>query len=575
MRILDSRRLTGPSLLLDRPGAILDVALDGVSPAAAEAAWRAELTALLAALGLPPTRVAARAYAGGMSLAFTAPLDVLYAATEVNEAAWLRAARVCLPADPQAAEELAVTVARLEAALATERKPWLLALDAEARRRGVTLLADDKRVSVGLGTGSRSWPIEESAAAIPQLPWAALHDVPVALVTGTNGKTTSVRLLGAVARAAGHTAGVTSTDSITVDDEVVAEGDYSGPNGARTVLRDRRVGVAVLEVARGGILRRGLAVPRARVALVTNVAADHLGEYGVHDLPGLADVKLVVAKAVGPDGRVVLNANDPLLLERGRRLEAPVIWFSLDAEHATIREHAARGGETCVLDGDMLVFARGGERRSVVRAGDVPFAFGGAARHTLANALGVSGAAVALGYPDAAIRRALTSFDNDAERNPGRANIWHLNGVTAIVDYAHNPHGLAALAAMVATLPAVRRALVIGQAGDRDDDAIRELARTGHAARPDRVFIKEMESFLRGREKGVVPALLEAEFSRLGVPGASISRHADETAAVRAALEWARDGDLLLLTSHAQRDQVIALLKRLAENDWRPGEPTG
>src|SRR5206468_3212752 len=144
-------------------------------------------------------------------------------------------------------------------------------------------------------------------------------DVPTALVTGTNGKTTTVRLLGAIAAAAGRVAGVTSTDRVTVGDQVVAVGDYSGPNGARTVLRDRRVEVAFLELARGGILRRGLAVPRAHVALVTNVANDHLGEFGIFDVPALADTKMVVARAVGPAGRVVLNADDPLLLERGAR----------------------------------------------------------------------------------------------------------------------------------------------------------------------------------------------------------------------------------------------------------------
>src|SRR5262249_35276585 len=155
---------------------------------------------------------------------------------------------------------------------------------------------------------------------------------------------TTVRLLGAIVGAAGRIAGVTSTDRVTVGDEVVADGDYSGPNGARSVLRDRRVEVAVLELARGGILRRGLAVPRADVALVTDVANDHRGEYGVHDLGALADAKLVVARAVGADGRVVLNADDPLLVERAARLAPPVTWFTLDAARPEVVAHARRGG---------------------------------------------------------------------------------------------------------------------------------------------------------------------------------------------------------------------------------------
>ncbi|HKQ57738.1 MAG TPA: Mur ligase family protein, partial [Candidatus Eisenbacteria bacterium] len=270
MRILDSRRLTGPSLLLDGPGAILDVSLSGLDPDAAIAAWRGSLGLLLDAVGWGGAKRVGRAYPGGVLLAFEAPMDALYAATEVNEAAWHEAARALgggetarehghdphdpdlesadgdgdEPPDPYA------TVARLRDEIARERNPALVALATEAARRNLTLLADDRRVSVGLGKSSRVWPTEETGSVAARIPWSELGDIPLALITGTNGKTTTARLLDAIARAAGLTAGVTTTDRVTVGDEVVAEGDYSGPNGARTVLRDRRVELAVLEVAR-------------------------------------------------------------------------------------------------------------------------------------------------------------------------------------------------------------------------------------------------------------------------------------------------------------------------------------
>lgn len=592
MKIRDSRRLTGPSLLLDGPGAVIEVDLHGLDPAVAIERWTDEARRLLAALGWSDSALAARAHARGLTLALTAPADALYAATEVNEAAWHAAARALGGEESAAAprghghgdtlEDLAADgdgepapepeVERLARAIAAERSPALAALEAEAARRGVTFLSDDRRVSVGLGAGSRTWPVEELPADPAAVPWAAVHDVPVALVTGTNGKSTTVRLLGAMAKAAGLTAGVTSTDRVTVGDEVVATGDYSGPNGARTVLRDRRVRIAFLELARGGVLRRGLGVPRARAALVTNVANDHLGEFGIFDLPALADVKMVVAKAVGAAGRVVLNADDPLLLERGRARPG-VTWFSLDAAHPVVARHVAEGGDAAWLDGDRLVLARGGARDTVTRVAAVPIAFGGSARYNLANALGAIGVAAATGLDLAAMRQGLARFTGSPAENPGRGNLWRLGGVTAIVDFAHNPHGLAALAQMAAALPARRRGLVLGQAGDRDDAALREFAAAAWAMRPDRVFLKEMPAFLRGRAPGEIPALLAAGLMAAGAPSAALEHQPGELEAVRAALGWSADGDVLLLTTHAARDQVIALLESLAASGWAPGRP--
>ncbi len=560
MQLLDSRRLTGPNLLLDVPGAILDVEVDPRDAPRTEALWRGALADYLGALGWSGAPVASRPYAKGLTLAFGAPPDLLYAATEVNEAAL---ACVVASLDGAPAPDRESTLTLLRASIAAERKPWLLEIAAEAARRRTTLLADDRRVSVGLGTGSVAWPIEETERVAPRLAWNVVHDVPTVLVTGTNGKTTTVRLLGAMATEAGRTAGVTSTDAVTVGGQIVAEGDYSGPNGARTVLRDRRVEIGILEVARGGILRRGLPLPSVTAAIVTNVANDHLGEFGIDDVPGLADTKLVVAKAVGPEGRVVLNADDPLLLERGKRLRPPVTWFTLDAGNPDVVAHLERGGDACLLDGDSLVFARGAERRNVASVADVPLTFGGAARHNIANALAAIGGAMALGLPPEAIARALTSFVSDPSHNPGRANVWSVGGATVIVDFAHNPHGVSALARMMATMPATRRAIVMGQAGDRDDASIRELAQSAWAMRPDRVFIKELEEYLRGRERGVVPEILESEFRALGAGEGVVSRHDRELDAVRAALEWVRPGDLLLLTVHEHRDDVIGLLDGL------------
>lgn len=566
----DSRRLTGPSLLLERAGAVLEARLGGHPAAAFVAPFEQALDRMLAALGWAGAERARRAWPGGVTVAFTAPLDALYAATEVAEWAFAVARHALDPAAP-VPPAFESERDRLRAVIAEEANPALLRLRDEGRRRGLTCLLDDRIVSLGLGAGSRSWRVRRLSDPA-RIRWKGLHDVPRALVTGTNGKTTTVRLLGAIAQAAGIVAGFSSTDGLQIGEALVEEGDFSGPNGARRILRDRRVQLGILEVARGGILRRGLPIESAQAAVVTNVADDHLGEYGIFDVDALADTKMVVARAVGPNGRVVLNADDARLLERGRRLPSPVLWCTLEASHDEVRAHRARGGDAAWLEDGALWLAAGGPSTRIVEAADVPIGFQGAARYNLLNALAAIGAASALGLPLDAMRAGLTSFAPTPASNPGRANVWRFGACTAIVDFAHNPHGLLALAETVAAIPAERRGLVLGQAGDRDDDSIRALARGGFAMRPDRVFLKDMEVYRRGREPGAIPALLEEGFLEAGARPESIERHQDELSAIRAALRWAREGDLLLLTTHAERDAVFALMQALVDADWRPGQ---
>lgn len=569
MRVQDSRRLTGPGLLLDRPGAVLDVEIDGASVDQAIAAWRNAATRMLGAVGWGDERTVARQFIGGASLAITAPPDSLYSATELNEWAWAAAeSAVSGRAEP----EFAAAAERLRDAIADERNPRLLAIREEARRRGLTFLSGEGAVSAGAGIGVITWRMKR-LPAIERIDWSRAHEIPVALVTGSNGKTTVVRLLGAMAAAAGRMVGMTSTEGVLVGGKLVKEGDYSGPEGARRVLRRPEVETAILETARGGLLRRGLTVERADVAVVTNVAADHLGEFGVQDLRQLAETKLLVTRAIGPGGRVVLNADDPVLVEAAADVRAPIVWFSLEAGNAVIRRHAEAGGAGAVLDGDELVLLAGRQREEVAPVKEMPLTAGGAARHNVANALAAVAAADGLGIPLEVVRATLCRFGRDPADNPGRANVYELGGVRIVVDYAHNPHGVAALAATLDAVPSERRLVVIGQAGDRDDEAIRELARSALALRPNRVVAKEMDAYLWGRAPGEVPALLADELRRAGLPGEAISTPGSEVAATREALEWARPGDLLVLTLHQERRQVMELLETLRDRGWHAGTP--
>jgi UDP-N-acetylmuramyl tripeptide synthase len=560
MELRDSRRLTGPNFLGPRPGVVLDLALaPGEDAEALRAAWRDHAKGILAELGWGATPLLWRRFEGGLSLGFEAPVDALYAATEVNEWA-LEAALAQLRGEAQGARQEAVE--RLRQEIRDEENPPLLALQKAAAERGVTFLSDDERASVGLGEGSLNWNVRELPDPA-SIPWPKVHDIPVALVTGTNGKTTTVRLLAAMVRAAGKVPGFSSTEGIWAGQEELERGDYAGPGGGRQVLRHPQVQVALLETARGGMLRRGLAVPRAEVAAITNVGEDHLGEWGVDDLAELADTKFIVARAAR---HLVLNHDDEELRKRGESSPLPVLWFRLQEGGPEL------GPDSCRWQEGDLVLRRDGQDVLRVAESQVPITLGGAARFNVANALAAMGVASVLGLPPAAIRQGLETFEGGAGQNPGRLNRFELGGVTALVDFAHNPHGMNALMTTALALPARRRLVVLGQAGDRDDEALRALARTVWAGQPDRVILKELSSDLRGRQAGEVNAILADELRRQGAPDSALAWADSELAAVHQALEWARAGDLLLLLSHTDRPAVLQLLDDLQHRGWQPGD---
>jgi cyanophycin synthetase len=510
--------------------------------------------------------LASRAHQGGLTLAFTAPIDALYAATEVNEWAFAATQAILEDNEPGDLEDAA---ARLRDEIRAASNPAQTALIHAAAQSGVTCLSDDDEISIGLGAGSITWPVSKLPAP-DDIDWSKVHDIPVALITGTNGKSTTVRLLACMVQAAEKAVGLCSTDWIRVGEEIVDKGDYSGPGGARQVLRHPGVEIAVLETARGGMLRRGLAVEQADVALVTNIAEDHLGESGIYDLEELAQAKLIVHKAAK---HLVLNADDPVLSRQGLALEQPKTWFSLESDNGIVERHRANGGRACRLLGPQIVFDEGPDTKPVMAVESIPMTLRGAARHNVANALAAVGVAVALDLPLEAIRTGLRTFESSPQDNPGRLNVFAINGVTAILDFAHNPHGIAALLEMATSIPAKRRLVTTGQAGDRDDASIRNLASTIAQTRPDRIIVKELEDYLRGREKGEVPALITEELLASGVPPEAIDQAATEMDAIRQALAWAKKGDLLLLIAHSQRSGVVSYLESLQTRGWSPGDP--
>ena len=563
--LIDSRRLMGPNLFGTRAGAVLDVAVADGDAEPAMLALRSAARAMLAAVGWEREDLIIRRFSGGASLKITAPIDALLAATEINEWA-LGAANAFLAGLP--APDLTAGATNLRAQIAAERKPRIQALSHLAEARGVAFLLDDDHLSLGSGTGCVTWPL----ADIPDpdtIDWPRIHDVPTVLVTGSNGKTTTVRLLAAVLARTGKTVGYCCSDSVTVGDRVVEQGDWSGPAGARLVLRDRRTEIAVLETARGGLLRRGLAMQRASAAIVTNIAEDHFGEFGIADLGALADAKLTVRRALGPDGALVLNAEDPELVKRAPS-NLRTTWFALDPSNPVLNAAIAGGGVGVTQVDGALVLKGAGNVTPIIGVAEIPITLKGVARHNVANAMGVVALATALGVDPSTMADTLRQFDSDAATNPGRLNLFSLGGVTVLVDFAHNPHGMAALVEVAKSLPATRRLVILGQAGNRDNHSLEELARSAWAFRPDRIILKEMEKYRRGREMGEIPGIMRSEFLRLGAHPATITQADSEYAAVMAALDWARAGDLLLLPIHSERDRVLDLLEEKRKAGWVP-----
>ncbi|HEX8298161.1 MAG TPA: Mur ligase family protein [Rubricoccaceae bacterium] len=561
LQITESRRQTGAGRLLDSPGAALEVSVSG-DRQAFEAAWREHALRLASAAGLPAPTVASRPFSAGLSLAVSAPEDALYAAAELNEAA-ARLAHADVTGEP-AGETVAEAADRVRSIADRDRDPALVALLRAAEAHGVSALWDDDAVTLGLGTGSHTW----HARSLPPpdaVAWDTLGDVPVALVTGTNGKSTTVRMLAAMATAAGHTPGVSTTDYVAVGSDVVETGDFSGPMGARAALRDRRATLGILEVARGGLLRRGVPVARARVACITNVAADHLGEFGVETVEELAEAKFVVTRALTAGTTLVLTADDPATVAEATRqadsLRArgvDVAWVALDA---SMIPQASVGGVAAVVDGHVALRRSGGAWAPLVSVAKMPCAMGGAAAHNVRNALSAVATGAALGLTDEALADGLRAFRGDATDNPGRANVWSVRGVTVVVDYAHNAHGLSALMAFAGQLPAQRRLVLLSCAGDRPNADIEALATTALPLGADRYLVADLPDYLRGRTPGEVPAVLGRALVEAGVDPDAVEAFADPAAAARAALAWATPGDVLLLVALSHRDEIAALLK--------------
>jgi cyanophycin synthetase len=377
--------------------------------------------------------------------------------------------------------------------------------------------------------------------------------VPIAAITGTNGKTTTARMLAHVAKMAGYTPGLTTTDGVYIDGQRTVEGDMTGPVSARMVLADPQIDIAILEKARGGILRAGMGVAEVNVGAVINIASDHLGMKGIDTLEQLAEVKRVVIE-VATDC-AVLNADDPLVLRMGGHTEAKSLCYvTLNPRHPLVREHIRAGGRACALEdgvnGQMITLYDKGSHIPLLWTHLIPATLEGRALHNVQNAMFAAALAFSLGIKLDPIRQGLRSFDSSFFLAPGRMNVFDEHPFKVLFDYGHNAHAVGVMADLAQRLEVTgRRIVVVAGPGDRRDEDLRDIAKAV-AGRFDH-YICRRDDGLRGRAPDEVPKLIAATLRELGVREKQISVIPDEQEAVDAALRMGKPGDLVLVFADA------------------------
>lgn len=423
-----------------------------------------------------------------------------------------------------------------------------------SRARGIAqaafeLVAGDARID-RMSTHLIACIESEHDADEPETPtWVQDEErkIPSAAVTGTNGKTTTTRFLAHMLKTAGKRVGWSSSSGVYIDGEIVIKGDYTGHGGARRVLTDESVDCAVLETARGGILLRGLGYESNDVSVFINVSEDHLGLHGVDKVETLARVKSTVIRTTRPDGLVVLNADDALVLAQREQISAPVLLFSQHPQNPALAEHLASGSSYLVLDSGIVQLVSPDGRKDIVPISDVPLTYGGKASHMVENALAACGAAIGMRLDIATIAEGMRSFQPDRDHNAGRLNVFSLNGRTVIVDFAHNESGLSYLLDFARQLApdAARLTAVIGTAGDRNDSVFCGLGSLA-GERADRVVIKANPKYLRGRTADEIIQLISRGMNEAGAQDKLDGIYDSEFGGVFGAIESAVEGEVIV-----------------------------
>jgi cyanophycin synthetase len=542
----ETRRLPGRNLFFPTTGAVAEVTTEEIEAAGPIPLVRAVARARMFAenIGWQGPSLIVREHKKGASVAISSPVDLTRTACLLLELALSNTPAV-------------EAVGQLKADVEKEQNLQLRKLVREAREVDLPWMADEDGFTAGLGKNGQTWALDALPDSIEEM--KQLASIPLAFVTGTNGKTTTTRLITRIAELAGKRAGLTSSDGIRIGDRWIERGDWSGPGAARLLLREPELDVATIECARGGMLRRGLAVDGADVAVITNITLDHLGEWGIDSIEAMADVKCLVVGAVKNGGQVVVNSDnadlwEPLLRALRVRRDIGIRQFTAGPKGLGPNgwPHDAWVDEA----GIMQVNGVG----PIVAVDEIPITLGGKARHNVENAIGAALAALAMGFSVAEIAAGLKSFQTNAADSRGRVNTFTYKGATVILDFAHNPDGVKRVVELAKALPAKRKLMTLGQCGDRPDDIVQTTARNAAALGADHYIVKDLPTLLRGRSPGEVPTILRATLEAEGIAADKISGAVGDVEGANRALAWGEEGDLLVVLVHEDFDAAVAAL---------------
>lgn len=392
------------------------------------------------------------------------------------------------------------------------------------------------------------------------------YRIPIIAVTGTNGKTTTTRLIAHMAKLVGHHVGYTTSDGVYIQNQLLVKGDCTGPVSAEFVLKDPTVDFAVLECARGGLLRAGLGFHHCEIGIVTNVAADHLGLKGIHTIEQLAKAKGVIPETVLPDGYAVLNADDELVYEMRNNVKCKVALFSMDEHNPRIKAHNAKGGVSAIFEEGYITICKGEWKIRIIKAVNVPLTFGGRAHFMIQNILPAVLSGYLRGFRIEDIRMALTTFMPSPSQTPGRLNMFEFKNFKVLMDYAHNPAGMRALQRFIENLDGTPKVGIISGVGDRRDEDTREIGAIA-AEMFDEIIIRQDKN-LRGRTSEELIKLLEEGIYSID-PKKPVRIILSEKEAVHYAIANAKPGSLVTLCSDVVSEALAQVMALKEEESMR------
>lgn len=554
-------RLMGANLFFPEPGAVLDATLNSEDMKDIDKIvelWYKELARVMHALNWRGYKAVHQIYSNGVKFAITAPADLLYVAAFSVVEIWNSVYNEYKTGAPNDIEDI---LDELVPDLRRHLDLKYRAIFSEAHRRLLNVFIE--KYDVCIGSGKTAYRADIDDIVLEDIPWNDIKEVPTVIVTGTNGKTTTVRLTAYITRHAKRKVGYCSTDWVVVGDEIVEKGDMSGPTGNLRVMVNPDVEMAVLEAARGGLVRRGLIADFVSAATVTNISEDHLGQDGIETVEDLAYVKCLIYQAVRPDGYRIINIDDPELYKRVFTIEGKKILVTQrDLNHPDVVKVAAHAEHICYIKDDAFYWRSEGKDELVATFAETPITVNGFAKHNVENTMQAICLSFSLGLNLTEIREGITTYENTVSNNRGRANVFTHNGGTIIVDFAHNPAAIGAILNMCKAYkaPEGNFSMLVGNTGNRlrMTDSICQMIAD---AKVDEIMIKEIPNFLRGAALGEIPKMIEDSLLSKGVRADQITMIETEENALEHVLATIKTGDVCAFLCHSNTGKIIEALE--------------